>query len=493
MIGFMPSIYPDELVYSWFCRYYAHSGHPAYVFAIEDLLEKKNIRPDMEFINRLNPDAKEIITKMISMEELILNHTMFPVARFVPASRKKVALESMIAQEGDVHNLLPIPKNKELRYLKYCPVCVSEERHCVAEARNFGEAYWTREANMVNVEVCVYHKCRLKKTDIVISGKQSPRLYVAEAEIKDVEPEFVDDGLELNFVQYLTDVFQSPIDMDNTVDIGMFLNSKLEGTQYLSTRGMMRNVSLLFDDIIKFYEKLPNQGINRLSQIQQIFTGYRWDFYEVCQIAFFLKISADELVNPKLPDKSQAELFNERVEQLYAQGLGCHRIARELGCSPSTARKANQTKAKAKHDYSGRKGIKKDDWNQMDNDMLQQVRDVCEQIYNNNGGRPGRVTVFAICRILELPNKRFDYLPKCKAVIQGYAEEFPVYWAREVVWCYQYLSETIGEESIRWRNIRDITNLRKVNFYASFPYLHQFANEDTADKIKNLFPISDVD
>lgn len=488
MIGFMPSIYPEELVYSsYFCRYYVHSGHPAYVFAIEDLLERKNIRPDVEFINRLNPDAKDIITKMISMEDLILNHTMFPIARFIPASRRSVALESMIAQEGDVHNLLPVPKSNKQRYLKYCPMCAAGDRE------KYGEAYWRRIPLLKNLDICAYHKCRLKTTNIAISGKQSGRLYVADAEIRDVIPEFVDDGLELQFAQYLADVFQMPIDMDNAVDIGVFLNSKLEGTKYLSARGKMRNVSLLFNDIMGFYKELPYKGINKLSQVQKIFIGYRWDFYEVCQLAFFLKISVDELVNPKLPEKSQSELFDEKVAELYATGLGCHRIARKMNCSPSTAKNANRIKPKAEHDYSGRKGIKKADWQQMDNDMIQQVRDVCEQIYHNNGDRPGRVTEYAVCRAMGVPSKRFDYLPQSKAVIQEFAEDYEVYWAREVVWCYQQLIENIGESAIRWRDIRDLTNLRKENFIASFPYLCQFTDQETAVKIQNLLPILDIE
>lgn len=308
-----------------------------------------------------------------------------------------------------------------------------------------------------------------------------------------MEPEFVDDGLELRFARYLTDVFQKPINMDNSVDIGVFLNSKLEGTQYLSARCRMRNVTLLFNDFMEFYKELPNQGISKLSQMQKIFTGYRWDFYEVCQMAFFLGISADETVNPKLPNKSQTKLFDEKVSRLYDAGLGCHRIAREMGCSSSTARKANQIKLKAEHDYSVRKGIKKADWDQMDIDMLQRVRDICEQIYHNNGDRPGHVTEYAVCRALGFPNKRFDYLPKCRAVIQEYAEEFPVYWAREVVWSYKYLTDSIGADAIRWRDIRDVTNLRKKNFITSLPCLRQFTDEDTADRIKALSPASQAE
>ena len=484
MIGFMPSIYKDELVYSWFARYYVHSGHPAYVFAIEDLLERKNTRPDLEFISHLNLHAREIITKMIPMEELVLYHTMFPCYRFAENTRLCNALKSMTDSGEDAHHLLPVSKNRlgeQHHYIKYCPVCAAEAREA------YGETYFTRSANIRNVDICAKHSCRLKNTNIEISGKQSARLYVAETEIKDVEPEFVKNGRELQFAQYMTEVFQKPIEMDNKTGIGEFLNSKLEGTKYLSARGKARNITLLFKEFMDFYKTLPNQGLTKLSQMQKIFTGYRWDFYEVCQIAFFLNISVDALINPQMPEKSQTELFNERVEQLYAQGLGCHRIAKKLGCSPSTAKNANRVKPKAEHDYSVRKGIKRDDWEKIDEQMLEQVLDTCEKIYYNDGGRPGHVTVNAVCRNLRLPDKRFDYLPKCRKIIYEYEEKKEIYWAREVVWCYQELIKK--KEEVCWRNIRNVTNLRKDNFMASFPYLEKFTDMETAGKIKSLLPI----
>ncbi len=437
----------------------------------------------MEFINQLDKNARELLTRRIPMENFVLFHTMFPYARFVPQARKSAALQSMAVKEGDAHNLLPISKSKEPRYLKYCPVCALEDRE------RYGEAFWRRTALLRKMDVCAVHKCRLKNTNIEITGKQSARPYIAEVEIKNMESEFIKDGLELQFAQYMTEVFQRPIDMQNTVAIGEFLNSKLEGTKYLSIRGKARNITLLFNEFMNFYKELPNQGITKLSQMQKVFTGYRWDFYEICQIAFFLKINIDELVNPRLPKKSQTEIFNEKVARLYDAGWGCHRIAREMGCSSSTARNANRIKPKAEHDYSVRKGIRKDDWEQMDKDMLQQVRDTCEQIYYNAGGRPGHVTVNAVCRALGFPDKRFDYLPKCREVIYRYEEKKEIYWAREVIWCYQNLMGNKGEEDIRWRDIRNITNLRKDNFMASFPYLEKFADMETADKIKNLLPI----
>ncbi|HBI60962.1 MAG TPA: hypothetical protein DDY31_07095 [Lachnospiraceae bacterium] len=50
MIGFMPAIYPDELVYSWFCRYYVHSGYSANKMALNDLLYNRHCNPSKEFI-----------------------------------------------------------------------------------------------------------------------------------------------------------------------------------------------------------------------------------------------------------------------------------------------------------------------------------------------------------------------------------------------------------------------------------------------------------
>lgn len=96
MIAYLPDLYEDELVYSWFARYFAHM-YPSYTCALEDLLKSRNMRADMEFVNRLNTEAKTAITKVISLEELVLKHTMFPYCRFAETSRLCNALQSMVA------------------------------------------------------------------------------------------------------------------------------------------------------------------------------------------------------------------------------------------------------------------------------------------------------------------------------------------------------------------------------------------------------------
>lgn len=88
MIAYLPELYTEELFYSWMARYYCHTT-PVYTNAIGDILEKRTVRPDMEFISRLNEEARGAITKMIPMEKLVLEHTMFPMARFIPKSEAK--------------------------------------------------------------------------------------------------------------------------------------------------------------------------------------------------------------------------------------------------------------------------------------------------------------------------------------------------------------------------------------------------------------------
>ena len=42
MISYFPAIYPDELVYSWLCRYYVHSGFFSSKSAMQELYCKRS-------------------------------------------------------------------------------------------------------------------------------------------------------------------------------------------------------------------------------------------------------------------------------------------------------------------------------------------------------------------------------------------------------------------------------------------------------------------
>ena len=68
MIVQFPEFYPDELVYSLLARYYTQSGYMRYTFAAEDLFERRTVKPDIEFFNRLTDEGIKNITRTMSLE-----------------------------------------------------------------------------------------------------------------------------------------------------------------------------------------------------------------------------------------------------------------------------------------------------------------------------------------------------------------------------------------------------------------------------------------
>ena len=72
MISYLPQIYPDELVYSWFCRYHIHSGCMTHKMALDDILYNRHNNPSKEFIGHLNPAFQRKIEDIYPMEKLIL-------------------------------------------------------------------------------------------------------------------------------------------------------------------------------------------------------------------------------------------------------------------------------------------------------------------------------------------------------------------------------------------------------------------------------------
>ena len=60
--------------------------------------------------------------------------------------------------------------------------------------------------------------------------------------------------------------------------------------------------------------------------------------FDILLIALFLGIKNDELLHPSLPEKSQSELFDEKVNELYRGGMNISRIAREMNANKEVIR-----------------------------------------------------------------------------------------------------------------------------------------------------------
>jgi hypothetical protein len=384
----------------------------------------------------------------------------------------------MVRMEGEPHNLLAIPDNKQgqLRYLRYCPVCVSENR------RKYGEAYWQRSHQLIGVDVCPIHGCYLEETDVVIAGKASPRLYIADQVIDDATPRGCTDELALRLAEYLIQVFQQPIMLDSTTSVGQFLNSKLEWTKYVSPRGEQRRMHVLIDDLRIYY------GNRMLEEwkIHNILNGYCWTPVEVCQLALFLGITPEELSTMTLPPKSQPEIIDEQIHSLHDQGMKAPEIARRLGLSANTVKPIAGRYKRSNYPrghglVAGRKAY---DWDAIDAELLPRVQEATDQLRGDGVVRPRRVNATAVKKMLHLPDGQLNKLPRCMALVKRYQESQERYWASEVVWAY---GEVLRRgDTMNYKHIRDLTNMRRIDFVACEQYLEQYTTADTATAIRAI-------
>lgn len=482
-IAYFPEIYPDELIYSLLARFYQGCGYSNYIFCAEDLFINKRARPEIGFINELKPEILQLVCEDMSIERLIEKHTMFPYyARFLPKERRIKGFKALCNRSGDYSNLLAISKQKngEARYLRYCPLCVKEDRNV------YGETYWHRAHQMMGVNFCPKHGCGLMNSSIMINAKASPNLTPAEFEVKEIGNITYGNELEIKLVKYIGEVFQADMAMENDVEAGKFLHSRLYGTKYVSVRGEQRNIRLFADEFLAFYESLSGEGLSELWQMQKIFNGYRFNCFEVCQMAMFQEISSEDLCNMKLPDKSQEQIFDEKVKKLQSQGLKYPEIAKRLNASYNVVKPIGENsygKYSHKKETHRKCGVKKQDWAEIDKATLPLVKKAIKELQGQEGDRPRRVNMAAVSKILGFPDKRLQLLPKSTEVVMKYYETQEQYWAKEVVWAVNKL-EKDGKE-VSQNQVRRLTNMRKDNLIASLPHL-EVIDSDIAEMIAKL-------
>lgn len=458
MIAYFPKLEDDELVYSAFGRFYANSGCLVYREAAKQLFQNPYAHPSVEFINNLTADAKEHLTKQKSMEEIIKKHTMLPMhIRFMSKLRRQSIYNSLLYEDSNKNIFPKVVTNDEKRYLRYCPICSKEDR------ATYGFTYWHRKHQIVGVDVCTKHKVYLNKSNIEISGQTTPAFHNAE-QILPYEDEVVvcENSLEMKLAEYITVIFEAPIDFEADYNIGKYLTSYIPVDKYYKMSGVERDIQALQTDYNQFYESMPEDYLLDISFIQQLLNGKRTALQDVCRFAFFLNIDASELINANNKAVTDSRLLiYEAVAS--STGISIDTIA-IIDKAIAEQEKAMQFKAKKSTNY--------EKWNKQDIELLPKIKELCSELYNGNStGRPQRVAVKTVQRLLDLPDKRFDKLPQCRAEIENWQETQAHYWAREIIWAVDKI-ENEGDV-LNWKHIRTLINIRKSNAEVALPELEK--------------------
>jgi len=165
-IPFFPTPFPDETLYSVFCRYWIKSGCPSFRSILEEL-----------FMRRINlhtyaPQGIGMFTQMIPQETgltpdyFIQNTTYFTYfSPFITEQKSELFLEYMTKSTITGRNnnfelgLTGLQKQKN-RHLRFCASCRKEDME------QYGETYWRRSHQMHGVLMCHQHKEALMDSKI---------------------------------------------------------------------------------------------------------------------------------------------------------------------------------------------------------------------------------------------------------------------------------------------------------------------------------------
>lgn len=461
MIAFFPSVYPDELLYSQISRYHQRSGYARFVFTAEEIFKNgKLTHPSIEFVNVYSDDVMMWLTKENEWKVVAEGHTMYPAyIRFLPLQRRKEAVEGIINCNGNWKNLMCLPILSEKKYLRYCPECTKEDRE------KYGETYWHREHQISRIRVCPKHKMVLENSNIPVGSKTTPGLFDAESNVPEkAVGTLCANEREIEFTQYVLEVFRQPIDTQTDFSINTFLHSKLK-SEYKNKSGIIRNMERLYEDYTRFYEGMP---LMSQMYMQKIFNGYMYDTYFILQLAFFEGIALYDITH--IP--SQINEFNELFKQLAEKHNVDYNVVADI------AAEILKPKAPKVLNISG---PRRREYERLDEELLPKVKTVVDRIINKNG-RPERVSVTKIQRLLKLPQKQFNKLPKCKVYIEKHTETQEQFWEREMEWAVNIIKENGGMVTLS--KIMKLTNIRKNDIKRSYKGLE---NTDIKTQISKLF------
>lgn len=161
MLGFFPTPYPDELLYSIIARFGARAGILSPKILIEEIFGSKTATAIVDLpCNLVHLCTKFPIGSKIIPGLLINKHTLFPIYEpFAFKEKSRKVYNAMLGNYGgNIHGLLGLLAGniKYPKSLRFCPACWKEEQN------KYGEGYWHRLHQVPGVEVCPIHHILLQ-------------------------------------------------------------------------------------------------------------------------------------------------------------------------------------------------------------------------------------------------------------------------------------------------------------------------------------------
>ena len=327
MIAALERFYEHETLYSLLARTHARTGISGAEFC-KEVLFKSSAYFDLNYFDSYRPEFVDLLKTQIPLSELVLEHTLFKhYARFLPFERRKEAYEKAISLSTGMRRYLPIPQLKQVGFpIRYCPKCLYRGRE------TNGEGYIKCIHQIRELKVCVVCGDIGLLDSSIIDYKQRPTvLKTIEATGPKDLPEviYAKDDINRVMATYVYEIYQQPLNLDNPVSISAFLRSKMAYSRYMSARGERLDLTMLFRDIKSYYVGLEKFTLTK-RRLGYLLNDESYNPYEIALIGLFLDVTPEEMANPRMPPKSQTEMFDSEVKDLRDNGFNILEIARQM-------------------------------------------------------------------------------------------------------------------------------------------------------------------
>ena len=540
MILYLPEIYEDETMFSYLSRAYEKGGYISQIQALGEFLKNPNERRlEFVFCNNLSTEIIDYLTKNCKWETFLRNHTLCNYyGRYLKIAKRREAMQALTLLKGNYVNLFSItPIRDRMEYLKYCPMCVKEHRE------KYGETYWNRIHQVPEIKVCPKHKCRLLNSTVIYDRHKVSGFVTAESEITNLESEKGTE-LESKLAEYIEAMVRTPVKIYANLQPGEFLVSQMNNTPYLSNRGQVINITILYEKMMEFYESLDN-GISMKWQISKVLHGERINPYEIIQIGVFLGIPVKELMECRLPFKKPEEDFDDRVIEMLRSDISAYQISRDLGVSNAlinlirskhgvpnykddryVTNKRNNKEQKVnelrkiwiktmaqypgytytqicnmseykselhwlrRNDYewterfypkAKESRVKIERIKKLDNEYYPKMETIISEYREKDGEMPKRITLGAINRAAGLNNRDLYNMKKCRKIVEKYEETQEGFWARKIFWAISIIEKE--GKALTWNHIHKKTHISASNFQAHDKYFREKLGDEVIDAI----------
>lgn len=191
-LGFFPSPYPDELLYSLCARYGARVRYSNVKSVTKELFGPRSDTATIDLPSNLSYFATALPAgTSLTLERLINGHTLLPFfSAFIPPERVLLLKADMQSSRGPASYMRSGIMGSRIstpEYLRFCPVCVQEDE------RQFGEAYWHRIHQLSGIEICPTHRVFLEKSSVSrCAGRDKSRFITAYDATRALPPRRID-------------------------------------------------------------------------------------------------------------------------------------------------------------------------------------------------------------------------------------------------------------------------------------------------------------